>query len=145
MFPASRFGGDAYTGAVGRLRPSENSCDVIEMADSEWIRIASVTELAEARGLLGRSIRGVSLAVYEVSGACFVTSDRCTHAHALLSEGYLEGFLIECPLHQGLFDIRTGEAKGPPCTEPLRTFEVRREGEDLLVSVRSLQEAREDE
>jgi len=118
---------------------------VIEMTDSEWIRIASATELREAGGLLGRSICGVPLAVYEVSGACFVTSDRCTHAHALLSEGYLEGFLIECPFHQGLFDIRTGEAKGPPCTEPLRTFEVRREGEDLLVCLKSLEEARKDE
>ncbi len=113
------------------------------MTDSEWIRIVSATELREAGGLLGRSIRGVPLAVYEVSGTCFVTLDRCTHAQARLSEGYLEGFLIECPLHQGLFDVRTGEVKGPPCTEPLRTFAVRREGEDLLVSLKSLQEAQE--
>jgi nitrite reductase/ring-hydroxylating ferredoxin subunit len=110
------------------------------MADSEWIRIASATELREARGLLGRSIGGVPVALYEVNGACFATLDRCTHADALLSEGYLEGFLIECPLHQGLFDIRTGEAKGAPCTEPVRTFAVRREGEDLLLSLKSLQE-----
>jgi nitrite reductase/ring-hydroxylating ferredoxin subunit len=118
---------------------------VIEMTDSEWIRIASATELKEARGLLGRSIRGVPLALYEVGGACFVTLDRCTHAAARLSDGYLEGFLIECPLHQGLFDIRTGEAKGPPCTEPVRTFAVRREGDDLLVSLKSLQEAQDEE
>jgi nitrite reductase/ring-hydroxylating ferredoxin subunit len=115
------------------------------MTDSEWIRIASATELKEAGGLLGRLIRGVPLAVYEVGGACFVTLDRCTHAQARLSEGYLEGFLIECPLHQGLFDIRTGEAMRPPCTEPVRTFAVRREGEDLLVSLKSLQETPEEE
>jgi naphthalene 1,2-dioxygenase system ferredoxin subunit len=114
---------------------------VIQMTDSECIRIASATELREAGGLLGRSIRGVPLALYEVGGACYVTSDVCTHAQASLSEGYLEGFLIECPLHQGLFDVRTGEVKGPPCTEPLRTFAVRREGEDLLVSLKSLQQA----
>jgi len=113
------------------------------MADSEWIRIASATELREAGGLLGRSIRGVPIAVYEVGGACFVTLDRCTHADARLSEGYLEGFLIECPVHQGVFDIRTGEAMRPPCTEPVRTLAVRREGEDLLVSLKSLQEAGE--
>ena len=113
------------------------------MTDSEWICIASATELREAGGLLGRSIRGLPLAVYEVSGAYFVTLDRCTHARARLSEGYLEGFLIECPLHQGLFDVRTGEVKGPPCTKPLRTFAVRCEGEDLLVSLKSLQEAPE--
>jgi nitrite reductase/ring-hydroxylating ferredoxin subunit len=110
------------------------------MTDSEWTRIASVTEVREAGGLLGRSIRGIPLAVYQVSGACFVTSDRCTHGQGRLSAGYLEGFLIECPLHQGLFDVRTGEAKGPPCTEPLRTFAVRREGDDLLVSLKSIGE-----
>jgi nitrite reductase/ring-hydroxylating ferredoxin subunit len=114
------------------------------MADAEWIRIASVTELRQAGGLLGRSIRGVPLAVYEVSGACFVTSDVCTHGQAPLSEGYLDGFLIECPLHQGLFDVRTGEARGPPCTDPLRTFAVRCEGEDVLVSLKSLQENQEE-
>jgi nitrite reductase/ring-hydroxylating ferredoxin subunit len=115
------------------------------MTDSEWVCVASATELRAAGGLLGRSIRGVPLAVYEVSGACFVTSDLCTHAQASLSEGYLEGFLIECPLHQGLFDVRTGEAKGPPCTEPLRTYAVRREGEDLLVNLKSLRESQEKE
>jgi nitrite reductase/ring-hydroxylating ferredoxin subunit len=107
---------------------------------TEWIRIASVTEVREAGGLLGRSIRGIPLAVYDVSGAYFVTLDECTHGQARLSEGYLEGCLIECPFHQGLFDVRTGEAKGPPCTEPLRTFAVRRDGEDLLVSLNSPQE-----
>jgi len=109
------------------------------MTDSEWIRIASVAEVGQAGGLLGRTVRGVPLVVYEVSGVWFVTSDVCTHGQARLSDGYLEGFLIECPLHQGLFDVRTGEAKGPPCTEPVSTFAVRREGEDLLVSLHSPQ------
>ena len=121
----------------------ETRAGVIEMTDSEWIRIASATELREAGGLLGRSIRGVPLAVYQVAGDYFATLDRCTHADARLSEGYLEGFLIECPLHQGQFDIRTGEAMRPPCSEPVCTLEVRREGEDLLVSLKSLQQARE--
>src|SRR5579859_5143997 len=99
-----------------------------EMTESEWIRVASVTELREAGGLLGRSIRGIPLAIYEVSGVCFATLDRCTHGEGRLSDGYLEGFLIECPIHQGLFDVRTGEAARPPCVEPVRTFSVRREG-----------------
>jgi nitrite reductase/ring-hydroxylating ferredoxin subunit len=113
------------------------------MTDPEWIRIASVGEVREAGGLLGRVIRGVPLAVYEVSGAWFVTSSVCTHGEANLSDGYLEGFVIECPIHQGQFDVRTGEAIRPPCTEPLRTFAIRREGEDLLVSLDSVQQAQQ--
>ena len=109
------------------------------MTDETWIRLASTSEVKDSGGILGRSIGGVPLAVYEVDGAYFVTSNRCTHGRARLSGGYLDGYLIECPVHQGLFDIRTGEAKGPPCTEPLPTFPVRHEGEHILVSAAALQ------
>ena len=107
------------------------------MPDENWIRVASANEVKEAGGILGRLVSGVPLAVYEVDGKYFATSNRCTHGRARLSGGYLEGYLIECPVHQGLFDIRTGEAKGPPCTEPLPIFPIRHEGDDLLVSVAS--------
>jgi naphthalene 1,2-dioxygenase system ferredoxin subunit len=147
MAATPRYGEDAYARAVNRLQPSAavcfqrplNSRGVIDMTDSEWIRIASATEVAEAGGLLGRTIRGVPVAVYQVGGAWFATLDECTHGQARLSDGYLDGFLIECPFHQGLFDVRTGEAVGPPCTQPLPTIAVRREGDDLLVSLTSLQ------
>jgi naphthalene 1,2-dioxygenase system ferredoxin subunit len=108
------------------------------MTDEDWIRAASAREVKEAGGMLGRLVGGVPVAVYEVDGTYFATSNRCTHGRARLSSGYLEGYLIECPVHQGLFDIRTGEAKGPPCTEPLPTFPVRQEGEYLLVGAASI-------
>ena len=105
------------------------------MSDPVWVRAASTAEIDEAGGLLGRSVCGVAIALYGVGGEYFATANTCTHGQASLSEGYLEGFLIECPLHQGLFDIRTGEPKGPPCTKPVRTMPVRRQGEDLLISL----------
>jgi naphthalene 1,2-dioxygenase ferredoxin component len=109
------------------------------MADENWILVASTREVKEAGGIFGRTVQGVPLAVFEVEGAYYVTSNRCTHGLARLSGGYLEGYLIECPVHQGRFDIRTGEVKGPPCTEPLPTFPVRHEGEAILVSAAALQ------
>ena len=60
-----------------------------------------------------------------VQGVVYAVSDRCTHGKASLSHGYLDGWEIECPLHQGRFDIRTGEATVPPCTQRLNVFEVR--------------------
>jgi naphthalene 1,2-dioxygenase system ferredoxin subunit len=110
------------------------------MTDENWILVASAGEVKEAGGIFGRTVRGVPLAVFEVADVYYVTSNRCTHGLARMSGGYLEGYLIECPVHQGLFDIRTGEVKGPPCTEPLPTFPVRHEGEDILVSAAALQE-----
>jgi naphthalene 1,2-dioxygenase system ferredoxin subunit len=111
----------------------------IDMTDPKWIRVVSTTEVKEAGGLLGRSVSGVALAVYEADGAYFVTSDICTHGQANLSDGYLEDFLIECPYHQGKFDIRTGEVAGSPCTEPVCTFPVRHDGEDLFVSLDAIE------
>jgi len=103
------------------------------MSEDGWIRAASVAELEDAGGLLGCVVGGVAVALYAVEGKYFATSDTCTHGQARLSDGYLEGHLIECPLHQGLFDIRTGEVRGPPCSRPIRTLEVRQQDGELLV------------
>jgi naphthalene 1,2-dioxygenase system ferredoxin subunit len=65
------------------------------------------------------------LAVYKIDDTIYVTDDRCTHQEATLSDGYLDGRTIECPRHQGVFDICTGKALGPPLEQDLRTYEVR--------------------
>lgn len=64
------------------------------------------------------------IAVYNVDGEIFATSNICTHAIAILTDGYLEGEEIECPLHGGAFNVKTGEATHFPCEEALKTFEV---------------------
>ncbi|MDF3837335.1 non-heme iron oxygenase ferredoxin subunit [Cupriavidus basilensis] len=65
------------------------------------------------------------LAVYNIDGEYFATSDVCTHATASLSEGEIvDGDLIACPVHDGQFHIPTGQAVGFPCTVDLRTYKV---------------------
>jgi len=64
------------------------------------------------------------LAVYNVDGTYYVTSNVCTHAVATLTDGYLDDDIVECPLHGGSFNVRTGEATHFPCVEALQTFEV---------------------
>ena len=58
-----------------------------------------------------------------------------THEFAFLSEGFVDGDVIECPLHAGTFDILTGKAMSPPVTEDLRTYSVKVEGDDIYVAV----------
>lgn len=65
------------------------------------------------------------LAVYDSVDGIFVSDARCTHAGANLCDGYFDGKNIECPLHQGLFDARTGEAKAAPVSRPLKMFQAR--------------------
>ncbi len=67
---------------------------------------------------------GLCLAVFNLEGRFFVTDDLCTHGPGSLSEGYIEGEVIECDFHNGAFNIRTGEVVTPPCMIPLRTYAV---------------------
>lgn len=64
------------------------------------------------------------LALYNIDGTFYATDDTCTHALASLSEGYIDGDIVECPLHQGCFHIPTGQAMGPPVIHNLRTYPV---------------------
>jgi len=65
-----------------------------------------------------------ALAVYNVDGDIFVTDNMCTHGNAMLTDGYQDGGIIECPFHGGSFDIATGAAKAFPCQVPVKTYPV---------------------
>lgn len=97
-----------------------------------WIRIASAHDLQDDE-VQGLTVSGVRIALYRSQGEFFATDNRCTHAEALMSDGFLEDGCIECPLHQARFDIRTGAALCAPATEPLRTYPVKREGEEIYI------------
>lgn len=78
-------------------------------------------------------IEDLILAVYHVEGNFYVTDDTCTHGPGSLSEGYLDGCVIECDFHNGAFDIRTGEVVAPPCMIPIKTYPVTvRDGRVLI-------------
>jgi nitrite reductase/ring-hydroxylating ferredoxin subunit len=64
----------------------------------------------------------LALAVFNVDGEFFVTDDACTHGPGSLSEGYIEGDIVECNFHNGQFNIKTGEVVSPPCMIPVKTY-----------------------
>lgn len=75
------------------------------------------------------------LAVFHIGGKFYVTDDECTHASASLADGMLDGDVIECSLHFGAFDVKTGEVKAPPCAFALRTYQVLLQGDDVYVDL----------
>ena len=97
-----------------------------------WLRAASLTSIPQG-GVIGVKLDGLPLALYRLEGNVYATHGVCTHALALLSEGFVEDGKVECPLHQGVFDIRTGKALCAPLTRDIRTFAVRVEGDDVFV------------
>ena len=66
----------------------------------------------------------LAVAVYKANGEFYATQDVCTHEHAYLSDGVVVDCIVECPFHQGRFDVRTGAAMGAPVIVPLQTFPV---------------------
>src|SRR5271165_4366875 len=67
----------------------------------------------------------LAVAVYKAEGNFYATQDLCTHENAYLSDGVVVDCVVECPFHQGRFDIRTGKALGAPVIEPLATYPVK--------------------
>lgn len=61
-------------------------------------------------------------AVFQAGDIYYVIADQCTHGPGLMSDGYLDGCDIECPFHQGRFDIRTGIPTAPPCEVPMQVW-----------------------
>ncbi len=75
-----------------------------------------------------------AVAIYNLAGEYYTTSDVCTHGQAFLSEGDIRGNEIVCPYHEGAFDIRTGEPVEPPCVVALDRYETRL-GEDGYIYI----------
>lgn len=65
----------------------------------------------------------------------YAVDDTCTHEEESLSEGWLDGDCIECPAHNSIFDLRTGEAVSLPADEPVRTYPVRVVDGEILLDV----------
>ena len=78
-------------------------------------------DVGEARKI---EAAGLTLAVYNLDGEFFTTDDHCTHGPGSLSEGFIDGDLVECNFHQGVFNIRTGEVVQPPCMVPVKTYKT---------------------
>jgi nitrite reductase/ring-hydroxylating ferredoxin subunit len=90
----------------------------------EWRDLIAVDEL-EHGDVTPVSFGKLELAVYDCRDGISVSLARCTHGNANLCDGYFDGSDIECPLHQGLFDARSGAAKAAPASVSLRMFEAR--------------------
>lgn len=99
-----------------------------------WIELTAVDAIPED-DVIGIDAEGKSFALYQVDGEIYATDNICTHGNARLCDGFLEGHEIECPLHQGKFDIRNGKAMCAPLTEDVKTYPVKIEGTRVFVEV----------
>ena len=100
-----------------------------------YVRACAVADLPPGDGAVGVEIGGEPVAVIRAGGEVYALRDVCSHAEVPLSEGEIYDHTVECWLHGSCFDLRTGEPTGPPATEPVATYPVKIEGDDVLVAI----------
>jgi naphthalene 1,2-dioxygenase ferredoxin component len=104
------------------------------MREPEWIDVLSASDLP-TDDVMGVCVAERDIAIYTVGDGVYATDNLCTHGHARLCDGFLDGHEIECPLHQGKFDVRDGKPLWEPVTEALRSYPVKVEGGRVYLRV----------
>jgi nitrite reductase/ring-hydroxylating ferredoxin subunit len=102
------------------------------VAVSEWVPVATVGDVSPEAGFRVE-VNGRAIALWNVDGAIYATSDVCTHEETSLVDGDLWGEVIECPLHGAQFDVRTGAVLSLPAIFPLPTYPVRVENDTVYL------------
>ncbi len=101
---------------------------------TQWIDVAAADDVPED-DVIGKDTAGKSIALYHIEGTIYATDNICTHGNTRLCDGFVEGHELECPLHQGKFDIRYGKAMCAPLTEDLNTYPLKIEGTRVFVEI----------
>ena len=101
---------------------------------AKFVRVASTDEIPAGEGKYF-DVDGEPIAIFHVDGHYYATQDVCTHEEASLSEGELEGEVVECPMHGAQFNVRTGAVLSLPAVVKLQTYPVRIVGNDVEVEI----------
>lgn len=99
---------------------------------TEFVRVAAVGELADGAMTIV-SVGGQEVLLIRVGDTYFAVAPICSHAFGYLDEGTLYSYEVECPVHQGRFDVRTGQPTRKPPEEPISSYSVRVEGDAIYV------------
>lgn len=99
-----------------------------------WHKVATASQVTEDDPV-AVEIGDTAIGLYRVDGEIRALSNICSHAFAMLTDGFVDGNLVECPLHQAQFDICTGKAISSPADEDVPVYPVRLDGDDVYVGL----------
>ncbi len=100
-----------------------------------WVEVCAVDDLDEEE-VIGFDYNGKKYAVYRLQGDNFYASDGlCTHEKVALAGGLVIDGCIECPMHNGRFEVATGKAVKPPVHEDLKTYPAERRGDKVFINL----------
>ena len=101
----------------------------------DFVRVADINDIQPST-MKAVEVAGEKMCVANVEGKYYAIGNVCTHVGGPLAEGTLEGYVVECPWHGSKFDVRSGEPTRPPAKRPEPTYEIKVEGNNLLIGKR---------
>jgi 3-phenylpropionate/trans-cinnamate dioxygenase ferredoxin subunit len=99
-----------------------------------WVKVGPLSDLGE-EDVRRFDLGGRTFAIYRAGGTVYATDGLCTHEQIHLSDGLVMDYVIECPMHNGRFDIRNGRALGAPACVDLKTYPAKVEGDAIFIQV----------
>lgn len=100
----------------------------------EFLKVATTRDIPSGK-MKALSIRGKTITIANTDGEYLAFDDTCTHAQCSLAGGFLDGYTLTCYCHGGQYDIKSGEVLASPPTSSLGVYNVKVEGENILVEV----------
>jgi len=97
-----------------------------------FVKVAETKEIAPS-SMKAVEVEGEKVCIINSEGTFYAIGNICTHVGGPLDEGTLEGYEVECPWHGSKFDVRTGEPTKPPAVRGVPKYEVKMEGNNILV------------
>ena len=104
------------------------------MSEDNWVEAAKADSI-EMEDLIRFDYGDKTFCVYRIEGGYFATDGMCTHEDVHLEDGLVMDDEIECPMHQGVFNIKSGEAISPPACEDLKTYPVKVENDLVYINI----------
>ena len=98
----------------------------------EFVRVASVGDLEDDE-TMQVDVGDEQVLLAKLDGAFYAIGEECTHEGGPLSQGWVEEGQVECPLHGAQFDLKSGNFTAPPAADPVKSYPVKVEGDDVLV------------
>jgi glycine betaine catabolism B len=102
--------------------------DFVKVSETKDIQPSQMKEV---------QVNGKNVCIANVEGKYYAIGNVCTHEGGPLAEGILEGYEVECPWHNSKFDVRTGEVTSPPASEPEPAYEIKVDGNNILINTPS--------
>ena len=104
------------------------------MSEENWIEVGSTGSIEE-EDLIRFDHKDKTFCVYRLTDGFYATDGMCTHETVHLEDGLVMDDEIECPMHQGIFNIKSGEALSPPACEDLKTYPVKVDNDKIFIKI----------